>query len=95
MFHLVDPLAFARDWQGKQRQKLTADLDQALVMVGACYDGSGINASRALKNENFKPHPAVRRLTHGGSPKREKSESMAVGLGGHGHGCSDSIAGGL
>jgi len=46
-----------------------------------------------LSNRIF--YQAVRRLTHGGFPKREKSESMAVGLGGHGHGCSDSIAGGL
>ena len=40
-------------------------------------------------------YQAVRRLTHGGFPKRQKSESMAVDQGGRGHGCSDSIAGGL
>jgi len=62
VFHLVDPLAFARDWQGKHRRRLTADLDQALVMIGACYDGSGINASDTLKNDNFKPHPALKSL---------------------------------
>jgi hypothetical protein len=62
VFYLVDPLSFARDWQGKHRRRLSADLDQALVMIGACYDGSGINASETLKNENFKPHPALRSL---------------------------------
>lgn len=62
VFHLADPLAFARDWQGKHRRRLTADLDQALVMIGACYDGSAINASDTLKNENFKPHPALKSL---------------------------------
>jgi adenine-specific DNA methylase len=62
VFRFVDPLAFARDWQGKHRRRLTADLDQALVMIGACYDGSGINASDTLKNENFKPHPALKSL---------------------------------
>ena len=62
VFHLVDPLTFACDWQGKHRRRLTADLDQALVMTGACYDGSGINASDTLKNENFKPHPALKSL---------------------------------
>ena len=62
VFHLVDPLAFARDWQGKHRRRLTTDLDQALVMIGACYDGSGINASDTLKNDNFKPHPALKSL---------------------------------
>ena len=62
VFHFVDPLAFARDWQGRHRRRLTADLDQALVMIGACYDGSGINASDTLKNDNFKPHPALKSL---------------------------------
>jgi len=62
VFHLADPLVFARDWQGRHRRRLTADLDQALVLVGACYDGSGINASDTLKNDNFKPHPALKGL---------------------------------
>ena len=62
VFHFVDPLAFARDWQGKHRRRLTTDLDQALVMIGACYDGSGINASDTLKNDHFKPHPALKSL---------------------------------
>lgn len=58
----VDPLDFARDWQGKHRRKLTSDLDQALVLIGACVDGSGINASDTLKNDNFKPHVALKPL---------------------------------
>jgi adenine-specific DNA methylase len=62
VFQLVEPLAFARDWQGKHKRRLTSDLDQALVLVGACYDGSGINAADTLKNENFKPHPALKPL---------------------------------
>jgi len=62
VFHLADPLTFARDWQGRHKRRLTADLDQALVLVGACFDGSGINASDTLKNENFKPHPALKGL---------------------------------
>jgi hypothetical protein len=62
VFHLVDPLAFARDWQGRHKRRLTADLDQALVLIGACYDGSGISASDTLKNENFKPHAALKGL---------------------------------
>ncbi len=62
IFTLTDPLDFARDWQGKHKHKLTSDLDQALVLIGACYDGSGINASDTLKNENFKPHVALKPL---------------------------------
>jgi putative DNA methylase len=62
VFTLVDPLDFARDWQGKHKRKLTSDLDQALVLIGACFDSSGINAADTLKNENFKPHAALRSL---------------------------------
>jgi hypothetical protein len=75
VFHLADPLDFARDWQGKHRRKLTADLDQALVIVGACYDGSGINAADTLKNDNFKPHPALKSLLEWLS-KRGQTQSM-------------------
>lgn len=62
IFTLVDPLDFARDWQGKHKRKLTSDLDQALVLMGACFDESGINAADTLKNENFKPHVALKPL---------------------------------
>jgi putative DNA methylase len=62
VFTLVEPLAFARDWQGKHKRKLTSDFDQALVLIGACFDGSGINAADTLKNDNFKPHAALRPL---------------------------------
>lgn len=58
----VNPLDFAREWSGKHRRRLTSDLDQALVLIGACFDGSGINAADTLKNENFKPHVALRPL---------------------------------
>jgi hypothetical protein len=58
----VNPLDFAREWSGKHRRRLTSDLDQALVLIGACVDGSGINASDTLKNENFKPHVALKSL---------------------------------
>ena len=58
----VDPLAFARDWSGRHKRRLTSDLDQALVLIGSCFDGSGISASDTLKNENFKPHIALKPL---------------------------------
>jgi hypothetical protein len=32
------------------------------VLIGACFDGSGINAADTLKNENFKPHAALKTL---------------------------------
>lgn len=62
VFTMVDPLDFARDWQGKHKRKLTSDLDQAIVLIGACIDGSGINAADILKNDNFKPHAALKPL---------------------------------
>jgi hypothetical protein len=62
VFTQVDPLTFARDWHGRHKRRLTSDLDQALVLMGACFDGSGINAADTLKNENFKPHPALKSL---------------------------------
>ena len=62
VFTRVNPLDFAREWSGKHKRRLTSDLDQALVLIGACFDGSGINASDTLKNENFKPHVALKPL---------------------------------
>ncbi|WP_429498011.1 DUF1156 domain-containing protein [Robbsia andropogonis] len=62
VFTRTNPLDFARDWSGKHKRKLTSDLDQALVLIGACVDGSGINASDTLTNDNFKPHIALRPL---------------------------------
>jgi hypothetical protein len=41
----------------------------------ACYDGSGINASDTLKNDNFKPHPALKSLLEWLS-KRGSSQPM-------------------
>ncbi len=62
VFTRTDPLDFALEWQGKHRRKLTSDMDQALVLIGACFDTSGISASETLKNENFKPHVALKSL---------------------------------
>ena len=61
-FLLSDPLAIAQEWHGRHRRRLKADLDQALMLTGACFDGSGISASDTLRNENFKPHPALKSL---------------------------------
>jgi putative DNA methylase len=62
VFARTDALTFARDWSGKHRRRLTSDLDQALLLIGACFDGSGINAADTLRNENFKPHVALKPL---------------------------------
>jgi putative DNA methylase len=62
VFTRTSALDFSREWSGKHRRRLTSDLDQALVLIGACFDGSGINASDTLRNENFKPHVALKSL---------------------------------
>ena len=62
VFTRVSPLDFAREWSGKHKRRLSSDLDQALVLIGSCFDNSGINASDTLKNDNFKPHVALKPL---------------------------------
>lgn len=79
----VDPLTFARDWSGRHKRRLTSDLDQALVLIGSCFDGSGINASDTLKNENFKPHIALKPLlewlqTNGPDQSNRNAASRAL-----------------
>jgi hypothetical protein len=62
VFTVVPALDFARGWIGKARQKMTSDYEQAWFLVGACVDGSGIDARTTLNNESFKAHPALRPL---------------------------------
>jgi len=73
-------LEFARDWQGKHKRKLTSDLDQALVLIGACVDGSGINAADTLKNDNFKPHAALKPLLDWMSRRAATSHSRIAAI---------------
>jgi putative DNA methylase len=85
VFTRVNPLDFARDWSGKHKRRLTSDLDQALVLIGACFDGSGINAADTLKNENFKPHVALKPLLewlhrHGPDQASRNAASRAVSI---------------
>ena len=75
IFHLVPPLEFARAWQGRPRTKLAGDLDQALFLIGSCFDGSGINATDTLRNENFRPHPALAALLEW---HRDRAADLAV-----------------
>jgi hypothetical protein len=56
---VVSPLEIAQAWHGKHRQSMTSDYGQAMFLIGGCFDGSGINVADTLKNEHFKPHPAL------------------------------------
>jgi len=85
VFTRTDPLDFAREWSGRHKRRLTSDLDQALVLIGACFDGSGINASDTLKNENFKPHVALKPLLewmhrNGSDQSARNAASRAVSI---------------
>ena len=85
VFTRVNPLDFARERSGKHKRRLTSDLDQALVLIGACFDGSGINAADTLKNENFKPHVALKPLLewlhrHGPDQANRNAASRAVSI---------------
>lgn len=59
IYTLNSPLDIARGWQGKHRRNMARDYDQAMFLIGACFDGSGINVSDTLRNDNFQPHPAL------------------------------------
>lgn len=59
VFHLISPLELAQGWVGRHRRGMQSDYEQAMFLIGACFEGSGINASETLNNENFKPHPAL------------------------------------
>jgi hypothetical protein len=59
VFRLVSPFEIARSWQGKLRKHMRTDYAQAMFLIGASMDGSGINVRDTLKNENFQPHPAL------------------------------------
>lgn len=62
VLHLTAPLDIARSWFGRPRKTMTSDYDQALFLIGACFDASGINAMETINNQNFRPHPALAAL---------------------------------
>ena len=59
VFYLTPPLDLARSWVGKKRKGMISDYDQAMFFIGACFEGSGINANDTLNNANFRPHPSL------------------------------------
>jgi len=59
VLHLIPPLELAMSWHGRQRKNMTNDYDQAMFLIGACFDGSGINVMETISNQNFKPRPAL------------------------------------
>ena len=62
VFRPVSPLQLAQAWHGRHRRNLVRDYDQAMVLIGACFENSGINAADTVKNENFVPRPSLKAL---------------------------------
>jgi hypothetical protein len=62
VFRPVSPIQFAQAWHGRHRRNLVRDYDQAMVLIGACFENSGINAADTVKNENFAPRPSLKAL---------------------------------
>ncbi len=85
IFRQTPPLEIARNWAGKLRKGMTSDYDQAMFLIGACIEGSGINANETLNNDNFLPHPALGSIvtwfkTHGADSSTRNAASRAQQL---------------
>lgn len=85
IFHLTSPLELAQGWVGRHRRGMQSDYEQAMFLIGACFEGSGINASETLNNENFKPHPALGAIltwfkTRGADSPTRNAASTAASL---------------
>ncbi len=79
-FHWVSPLEFAQS-RSEKLKSLSRDMDQAMVLVGACFADSGINVKKLL-DDDFKPHPALGDLlnwliSHGGSSEIRQASMTA------------------
>ena len=59
VFHFTHPLELAQKWKGVSRQGMGRDFDQAMFLIGACYENSGIRVQDTLNNDKFIPHPAT------------------------------------
>ena len=82
VFHITPALDLAQNWKGMPRNSMARDFDQAMFMVGACFDGSGIKMTDTLDNPNFKPHPATLDILdwltrHGGDSKTKAGAKTA------------------
>lgn len=71
-FTLAPPMELARAWKGVSRKGMARDFDQAMFLVGGCFQGSNIRITDTLDSPNFAPHPATAELVdwltrHGGS----------------------------
>ncbi len=79
------PLELAQKWKGVSRQGMGRDFDQAMFLIGACYENSGIRVQDTLNSDNFIPHPATGDVIdwftrHGGDPEMKSAARLAKQL---------------
>lgn len=85
VFYLAPPREFATQWKGQKRTGMSRDMDQALFLVGACYEDSGIRVHDTLNSTTFKPHPAIGEILdwfirHGGDSEMKQAAQTAKKL---------------
>ena len=51
VFHAVSPLDLPNHGYGRHRRNMTSDYDQAMFLIGACFEGSGINAAERSRTK--------------------------------------------
>jgi len=85
VFYMTHPLEMAQEWKGVNRNGMARDFDQAMFLIGACYENSGIRVHDTLNSQNFAPHPAIPDLLdwfirHGGDPDMKQAAQLAKRL---------------
>lgn len=60
VFSLRPMPEMAKELSEKNIQRVTCDYEQAALLIGACFEDSGINVTKILNDKNFKPHPALK-----------------------------------
>lgn len=85
VFHITSPLELAKAWKGVSRNGMARDFDQAMFLVGACFEDSGIRVHDTLNSPQFKPHPATADIIgwltkHGGSAQIKTAARLAKQL---------------
>jgi putative DNA methylase len=85
VFHIAPPLEQAQRWKGVSPQGMARDFDQAMFLIGACYENSGIRVQDTLSSDKFNPHPAtgdvIDWLTrHGGDSQMKEAARLAKQL---------------
>jgi len=78
-FHWASPLDFATE-RAEKVKSFHRDLDQAMLLIGACYQDSGISVDKQILTSQFKPHAALRELLTWLTSKGKDSEMRQAAM---------------